>query len=113
MRKDLDSNEDIINILCEASPVLILNASQDDKIDVHKQLSEITEQWEVLEANWIKRKTELEQTHELAVQYQSELEAIEQWLADEESVFANISPPGTKVEVVKKQLREMRVCIQL
>lgn len=109
IRKELDTNEDIINILCQASPVLVGNASQDDKIDVHKQLADITEQWDAIENNWSKRRSDLEQTHELAVQYRSELEDIEKWLKDEESKLANMPAVGTKVGIVKKQLIQMRV----
>ncbi len=109
MRKDLDSNEEVINILCQTSPALITHASQEDKIDVHKQLTEVTDQWEALENNWSKRKSELEQVYELAVQFQTELEAVEVWLTNEENTFANMPPIGTKLDMVKRQLSEMRV----
>lgn len=109
MRKDLDSNEDVINVLCQASPVLVANASQDDKVDVHKQLTDITEQWDGIENAWSKRKSELEQTYEIAVQYQNELASIENWLTEEEKRFAEMPGVGSNAADVKKQLAEMRV----
>ena len=109
VRKDLDSNEDLINVLCHASPVLVGNASQDDKVDVHKQLTDITEQWDAIESAWSKRKSELEQTYEIAVQYKSEVESIENWLTEEEVKFANMPAVGSNVGEVKKQLADMRV----
>eukprot|EP00794_Sanderia_malayensis_P004728 gene4728-5351_t len=108
IRSDLDHNEDLINVLCQASPVLISNASQDDKIDVHKQLSEITEQWDSFENSWTKRKNDLEQVHEFAAQYHNELESVENWLTEEEKRFANMEAIGTRIEDVKRQLSEMR-----
>ena len=96
-------------MLCQASPVLVSNASQDDKVDVHKQLMEITEQWDTLESNWSKRKTELEQIYETAVQFKTEVEIIIEWLVVEEEKFENMPAVGAKVGVVKEQLAEMRV----
>ena len=96
-------------MLCQASPVLVSNASQDDKVDVHKQLMEITEQWDTLESNWSKRKTELEQIYEIAVQFKTEVEIIIEWLVVEEEKFENMPAVGAKVGVVKEQLAEMRV----
>ena len=112
MRKDLDSNEDLINIICKASPILVACASQDDKVDVHKQLTDITEQWDALENAWSRRKVELDQTLEIAVQYKTELDSIETWLTEEEAKFENIPAVGTKAGDVKKQLVEMRVNIE-
>lgn len=78
-------------------------------MDVHKQLTDVTEQWDMLESAWSKRKTELEQTYEVAVQYKNELGSIEEWLDAEEKRFAEMPAIGSKVGDVKKHLAEMRV----
>ena len=109
LRHDLDSNEEIINTLCQVSPILVGKASQQDKLDVHKQLSEVTDQWDALENCWSKRKTELEQLHDLSEQYHSELEAVEKWMAEEEQKVGDQTPVGTDVKEVKKQLQNARV----
>ena len=109
LRKDLDSNEEVINVLCQVSPILVASASQDDKVDVHKQLTDITEQWDALENAWSKRKSELEQTLEIATQYETELASIENWLTEEEAKFDNMPGMATNAAGVKKQLAEMRV----
>ena len=85
------------------------SASQDDKVDVHKQLTDITEQWDALENAWTKRKSELEQTLEIATQYESELASIENWLTEEEAKFENMPGIASNAGSVKKQLAEMRV----
>ena len=85
------------------------SASQDDKVDVHKQLTDITEQWDALENAWSKRKSELEQTLEIATQYETELASIENWLTEEEAKFDNMPGMATNAGGVKKQLAEMRV----
>ena len=109
MRKDLDSNEDLINVLCQASPILVGCASQNDKVYVHRQLTDITEQWDALENAWGKRKIELQQTLEVAIQYKTELDLIENWLTVEEAKFENMPKVATKAGDVKKQLAELRV----
>lgn len=88
------------------------NASQDDKVDVYKQLTDVTEQWDALENAWSKRKGELEQTLEIAIQYKAELDSIETWLTEEEAKFEKMPAVATKAGDVKKQLAEMRVSFE-
>lgn len=109
MRDELDSNEEVINTLCQVSPVLVAKASQPDKLDVHKQLSDVTDQWDALESTWSKRKSDLENVHDLAVQYSIDLKSIETWMENVERDIGTKSPVSTVVGVVKTQLNENRV----
>ncbi len=84
-------------------------AGQTDKLDVHKQLSDVTDQWDALESKWSRRKTELENVHQQAVQYQHDLRSIEKWLTDAERNINSKSPVSSDVGIVKKQLSENRV----
>ena len=108
LRDELDSNEETINTLCQVSPVLVAGASQADKLDVHKQLSEVTDQWDTLENTWSKRKSELANVHVLSVQYRDGLGALQKWLSNAESEMDSKSAVGTEVSVVKKQLDDNR-----
>ena len=108
LRDELDSNEEVINTLCQVSPVLVASASQTDKLDVHKQLSEVTEQWDALENTWSKRKSELANIHILSVQYREGLDTLQTWLTNAEEEMKSKSEIGTEVSVVKKQLDENR-----
>ena len=108
LRDELDSNEEVINTLCQVSPILVASASQADKLDVHKQLSEVTDQWDALENDWSKRKSELSNVYDVSVQYKDGLEALEHWLSAAEEDMARKAEVGTDVVVVKKQLNENR-----
>ena len=108
LRDELDSNEEVINTLCQVSPILVANASQPDKLNVHKQLSEVTDQWDNLESVWSKRKAELGNVHDLSVQYRDGLGALQQWLSNAEEDIEQKKEIGTEVNVVKEQLNENR-----
>ena len=108
LRDELDSNEEVINTLCQVSPILVAKASQADKLDVHKKLSDVTDKWDSLESTWSKRKTELENAHDVSVQYHNDLKAIQEWLTNAERDLDTKSPVGTEVGVVKRQLNESR-----
>ena len=108
LRDELDSNEEVINTLCQVSPILVASASQGDKLDVHKQLSEVTEQWDTLENMWSKRKSELANIHGLSVQYKEGLDSLQQWLSNAEEEMKGKAEVGTEVSIVKKQLDDNR-----
>ena len=108
LRDELDSNEEVINTLCQVSPILVAKASQADKLDVHKQLSEVTDLWDSLESTWSKRKTELENIRHLAEQYEESVQELDLWLTKSERELDAKSPIGAEVGVVKQQLTENR-----
>ena len=109
MHNDLNSNEDVIAMLSEVTPVLVIQASQEDKIDVHKQLSDITEQWDSIEHAWAKRKEELENIKEIAVEFTNEKNHVEGWLTEaEEALKGHLDIPSDMAEI-RDNLRKQRL----
>lgn len=105
---ELDGNESIISVLAEVTPCLVNHATQEDKIDVYKKLTNITEQWDAIEATWSKRKKELEQLKVITVEFVSEQTRVEKWLDEAEENLKTYTLIPTDLQGLKDQLRSLR-----
>ena len=107
--KELDSHEEEINTICNASPVLVANCGQDDKIEVQKAVTEISDLWESTEGACKTRKNDLTEAMKLAEQYEKSLATVSEWLDDTEKKIKEAAAVGSDVKAVKKQLTAHRV----
>lgn len=98
-----------MNVLCEASPVLVAHCSPSDKQLVQTELAQISKQWEDIEKTWKKREADMEDVKETATQYHHTHDSLLAALTDLEHRLAEQPPVGTELEVVKEQLKEQKV----
>ena len=105
---DLDSNEDVIATLTEVTPILVAQASQENKVAVHKELSNITDQWDSIETAWKKRKDDLENVKLLAEEFIKERGHVEGWLKEAEKTLKTFEVPSDMADL-RVQLRKLRV----
>lgn len=108
IHKDLDGNGDIITVLSQVTPVLVGHASHENKIEVHKLLSEVTDQWETVETTWTKRKDDLETVKTMIVEFQKEKFNIDEWLVEQETVAKSFSEVPADKSDLRDQLRKLR-----
>ena len=108
IHKDLDGNGDIITVLSEVTPILVGHASHENKIEVHKLLSEVTDQWETVETTWTKRKDDLETIKTMIVEFQKEKFIIDEWLVEQEDVAKSFSEVPADKSELGDQLRKLR-----
>ena len=105
----LNRNENIISVLAEVTPCLVNHATQEDKIDVYKKLTSITEQWDGIEAAWGKRTQELEQLKETTAEFLREVERVDTWLDEAELCLRDYTIIPSDLAGLKSQLRQLRV----
>ena len=72
-------------------------------------LTEVTDIWESVEATWKKRQTELEEVHEISIQFHTSYDALVLWLTDMEQKLDELPPVGTELDTVKEQLHQEKV----
>lgn len=109
LRAELASNEDVIGTLSEVTPKLVEHASQENKIEVYKNLSEVTEQWEALEKAWKQRRDELEHTKAMAVDFAEEKARLEEFLTASENEVNSFAAVPSDMNELRAQLRKLRV----
>lgn len=109
----MDAHSEAVNLLCEASPVLVAHCSSSDKLLVQTELSDVSKQWADIEKTWKKRETEMDDVKGTATQYHNTHDALLARLTDLEQRLAKKPPVGTELEVVIKQLKEQKVCVSL
>ena len=71
--KELDSHKEEKIAIGNASSVLVANCGQDDKIEVQKAVTEISDLWESTEGACKARKNDLTEALKLAEQYEKSL----------------------------------------
>ena len=98
-----------MNVLCEASPVLVAHCSPTDKLLVQTELAQISQQWADIEKTWKKRESEMNDVKETATQYHSTHDSLLAALTDLEQRLAEQPPVGTELDIVKEQLKEQKV----
>jgi len=108
IHKELDSNEDVITVLSEATPVLVAHASHENKIEVHKTLSEVTDQWDGVETAWNKRKDDLEHVKAMVIDFQKEKQSVDDWLTEQEEVSKTFAGVPADKDALRDQLRKLR-----
>ena len=108
LHTELDSNEDMINSLMEATPVLVANASPENKSDVHKYLSDITDQWDNLEAQWNKKKSDMEEVKSILDDYVKNKDFVNEWLSLAENKMENKKSLPNGISEVREHLRDQR-----
>ena len=108
IHKDLDGNSDVITVLSQVTPVLVGHASHENKIEVHKLLSDVTDQWETVETTWTKRKEELESIKTMVIEFLKEKSNIDDWLTEQEVVGKSFSEVPTDLSDLRDQLRKLR-----
>ena len=100
-----------MNVLCEASPVLVAHCSSSDKQLVQTELAGITSQWADIEKTWNKREAEMGDVKETATQYHNTHDPLLAKLTDLEQRLAEQPPVGTELDIVKEQLEEQKVAV--
>ena len=100
-----------MNLLCEASPVLVAHCSSSDKLLVQTELAQVSKQWADIEKSWKKRETEMSDVKEAATQYHNTYNSLFRALKDLEQRLAAQPPVGTELDIVKEQLNEQKVGI--
>ena len=108
IHKDLDGNGDVITTLSQVTPVLVGHASHENKIEVHKLLSEVTDQWETVETMWTKRKDDLETIKTMIIEFQKEKFDIDEWLTKQETVVESFAEVPADKSDLRDQLRKLR-----
>ena len=105
----MDGHSACVNVLCEASPVLISHCSPSDKLLVQTELSRISKQWADIEKTWKKREADLEEIKATAKQYHMSHDSLLESLSELEEKLAEQPPVGTELKIVKEQLQEHKV----
>jgi len=100
-----------VNVLCEASPVLVAHCSSSDKQLVQTELAGVTSQWADIEKTWNKREAEMGDVKETATQYHNTHDPLLTKLTDLEQRLAEQPPVGTDLDIVKEQLQEQKVTV--
>ena len=109
LRSELDAHSDAVNVLCEASPVLVAHCSPSDKLLVQTELAHIRMQWADIEKSWKKRQSEMEGVKETSTKYHNTHDSLLAALTDLEQRLAEQPPVGTELDIVKEQLKEQKV----
>ena len=109
LRSELDAHSEAVNVLCEASPVLVANCSSSDKLLVQTELAGVTSQWADIEKAWNKREAEMGDVKETATQYHNTHDPLLAKLTDLEQRLIDQPPVGTELDIVKEQLQEQKV----
>ena len=108
LHQDLDSNDDVITVLSEAAPILVSKASQEDKVGVHKQLSDVTDLWDSIENAWSKMKNDLQSLRELVIDFKKDRDNIAEWMAAAELALDNAPPTPSDPKSITEELRQQR-----
>lgn len=105
----MDAHSEAVNVLCEASPILVAHCSPSDKQLVQTELAQITSQWADIEKTWNKREADMKDVKETATQYHNTHDPLLAKLTELEQRLADQSPVGTELDIVKEQLQEQKV----
>uniref|UniRef100_A0A7M5V1J7 Uncharacterized protein n=1 Tax=Clytia hemisphaerica TaxID=252671 RepID=A0A7M5V1J7_9CNID len=108
IHQELDSNGDVITTLSEVTPVLVGHASHENKIGVHKMLSEVTDEWDNVETAWTKRKDDLEHIKAMISDFSKAKETVDDWLSEQEDVAKAFQEVPSDKDALRDQLRKLR-----
>ena len=108
LQDELNSNEDVIAELVEATPILVEKASPEEKTEVHHQLAHVRDQWDNLDKSIQKRQGELENVKALAVEFSNDKDHVDDWLAKAEEDLKSQDVKPSDVDELRKRLRALR-----
>lgn len=79
-----------------------------DKPEVRKHIEDLDTAWDTVTSLFAKREENLLHAMDRAMEFHDSLRTLKEFLSGAEQKFSSLGPLGTEIEVVKKQLTEMK-----
>lgn len=87
---------------------LIALVGDPEKPELKRNLEDLNSSWDLIASLFAKREKSLQDALDKAKEFQSNLQALSDFLAKSERKFDNLGPIGTDIEAVKKQIEQLK-----
>ncbi|XP_073988678.1 dystonin-like protein short stop isoform X7 [Rhodnius prolixus] len=108
IKTEIDQTKPRVDEVRKTGASLMALCGEPDKPEVRKHIEDLDTAWDTVTSLFAKREENLLHAMDRAMEFHDSLRTLKEFLSGAEQKFSSLGPLGTEIEVVKKQLAEMK-----